>query len=143
MAIQKYTKIRDFNTQLMAEEVQALSPAIPAFQQSFPGFDQSGGQATPIADASRVISRNGSTILDTAVRGEVRYETRDPLTAAEVTAIDGALDAHDETGRSTEQANSDRIQTDLATLRTRLPLITDPDLELVAQLTLDLADQTF
>ena len=73
----------------------------------------------------------------------MRYETRDPLTAGEVTAIDGALDAHDETGRSTEQANDDRIQTDLATLRTRLPLITDPDLELVARLTLDLADQTF
>lgn len=143
MAIQKFIKIKDFNTQLMAEEVQALSPAIPSFQQSFPGFDQSGGQATPIADATRVISRNGSTILDTADRGEVRYETRDPLTGAEVTAIDGALDAHDATGRSTEQANSDRIQADLATLRTRLPLITDPDLELVAQLTLDLADQTF
>lgn len=144
MATQKYIKIKDFNPQLLTEEVQAL--AVPAFQQSLPGFDQSAtdrNHVTPIVDATRVISRNGSTILDTADRGEVRYETRNPLTPAEVTLIDGALDAHVATGKSTQQLNDERIQADLATLRTRLPLITDPDLQLVARLTLDLGARVF
>jgi len=147
MAVEKYTKVRDFNPQLLLEEVEAISPPIPAFQQSFPGFDRAAEPnrhlATPMAESTRPVAIRNGVPTDVAVKGEVRYETRNPLTVAQVTAIDTALDAHDETGDSTEQANQKRIQGDIATLRARLPSITDPDVALIGQLTLDLADDVF
>jgi hypothetical protein len=141
----KFTKVKDFNPELLKEEVNALSPPFPAREIWHAGFDPSTtsrDQVVPIAGATKQVGRNGD-VIDTAVKGEIRVTTRNPLTAAQNAAIDGAFDAHVATGKSANQLEQERIQADLAALRARLPSITDPDLQLTASLTLDLGADVF
>jgi hypothetical protein len=152
-AVEKYTKIKDFNPQLLGEEIDALtSPTIPAREQWLAGFERSptnSDHATPISEASKVVGKRrvkGETPTppDIAVKGELRFTTRNPLTAAMVTAVDGALDAHVASGRSTEQQKEDQTAADVAELQAKFDLgITDPDMRLLSKLVLDLSAKTF
>jgi hypothetical protein len=142
MAIFTTNKIRDFNTATMETELLALTPALPAFSLSFAGFERApDGRVTPFTEATRVIGRSiieGVTTVDTAARGDTRIETRDPLTTAQETRINTALDAHDETVDNADQATSRQAAADIVSLRTAVDAgIADPDTALTAKVLLD------
>lgn len=150
MAVQKYIKLKDFNPQLLKEELDALT--LPARSPDwFAGFDRAANpeHATPMSEASRQVGKRNvkgetPTPPDFADKGEIRITTRNPLTAAEVTAVDDALDSHVASGRSTNQQKEDQITADVLELQVKFDLgITDPDMRLLSRLVLDLSARTF
>lgn len=152
MAVQKYIKLKDFNPQLFQEQLDALtSPSIPARQQWFAGFVRASNpeHATPQPEASRQVGKRkvkGETPTppDFADKGEIRITTRNVLTAAQVTAVDDAMDSHVASGRSTNQQREDQIVVDVEALQTKFDAgITDPDMRLLSKLVLDLSAKTF
>lgn len=142
MPIFTTNKIRDFNPPMMEAELLALTPALPSFDLLFAGFERAAdGRVTPFAEATRVITTRtieGVTTVDTAARGDTRVETRDPLTTAQETQINTALDAHDEAVDSASQATSRQAAADIVSLRTAVDAgIADADTQLTAKVLLD------
>lgn len=140
MATELYNKIKDFNTPAIRREVAALGILLTA---KFSGF-QSGrdlNRLEPFPEATRVITRtrqpDGSILEDTAARGDVRIETRNPLTAPEVASIDTVLDDHDATIDDPTQADARQNLDDIASLRALFDAgIADPTLNLTVTLVL-------
>ena len=98
--------VKEFNSELLREELVALGLPMPKFK----GFESSGsaGFYTPNA-ARRVIARRtsqgGPDITDSANPGELRFSLDSPLTSRQESDLDGVLAAHDSTQRTAEQTS--------------------------------------
>ena len=142
MATELFNRIKNFNTPSIQAELDALG--LPAFTAEFSGFEEvprSLDRLQPFAEATRIVSRtrqtDGSVVEDVAARGDVRIETRNPLTAPQVTSVGAALDAHDATVDDASQADDRQHLNDIAALRADFDAgIADPTLELTAKLLL-------
>lgn len=129
------TVVKDFNPSLMEEELDAtIVPNRETFYAGFVRSQTDSNVATPQARTVSVDRVTGDT--DDAAEGEIRFTFRDPLTAAEDTALDDALAAHDATGSSADQDRVAQDETDLDQLITDLPNVTtmsDTDFRLNVQ----------
>lgn len=119
MAIEVINRILTFNRPALEAEIAAITPALPAYTLQFSGFEgEEFDRVAPFAEATRVIAtRNG--VDDTAARGDTRFDTRDPLSAAQVSAIETVMDAHDPSSATDDsrQANDRQHVADIAELR--------------------------
>lgn len=80
---------------------------------------------------------DGTVVEDTAARGDVRIETRNPLTAPQVTSVGAALDAHDPAVDDPGQADERQHLDDVASLRATFDAgIADATLALTTKLVL-------
>ena len=140
MANEVLSKIKDFNRPTIKEELEAL--AFEEFKASFSGFEGAElDRLTPFPEATRVIVRrrlaDGSVQEDTAARGEVRIETKNALTPAELTSLNGVLDSHDATVDHSSQAKPRQTKVDIADLRTTFDAgIADPTVAKMVRLIL-------
>ena len=138
MATELFNRIKNFNTPAIQSELAALG--LPAFEAEFSGFESvpSGlDRVQPFAEATRDIARNTDGSIDTAARGDIRIETRNPLSAADVTAVGTALDDHDPTVDDPSQADDRQQLDDIASLRVLFDAgIADPTLNLTVKLLL-------
>ena len=139
MAVELINKIKTFNVPSLRTELAALT--LPVMVTKFSGFEPTGlDRIQPFPEATRVIARKqvgGVVTEDTAARGDFRFETRDPLTPAEVTAITGVLDSHDGTVDVSSQFKRRQQLADISTLRTIFDGgISDPTLNLAVKLVL-------
>jgi len=139
MPIETINRIKTFNRPALETEIAAITPALPAFTLQFAGFVNEGlGRLGPFPEATRVIAtRNG--VDDTAARGDTRFDTRNPLTAAQVTSIETVLDAHDASSATdtSRQAKERQRNADIAELRALFDAgIADRGQELTTKLTL-------
>jgi len=141
MATELYNKIKDFNTPSIRAELAALG--LPNFTAKFSGFETARdiNRLQPFPEATRVITRtrqsDGTVLEDVAARGDIRIETRNPLTAPQVASIDAALDAHDPAIDDPSQADARQHLNDIASLRALFDAgIADPTLNLTVTLVL-------
>lgn len=140
MEVELINKIKTFNSPEIKDQINALT--LPAVTVKFSGFiNERFQRLSPFPESSRVISTkrlpDGSIQEDSADTGDIRFETRNPLTPAEVTSINGVLDAHDGTVDNPRQARDRQSVTDIATLRTIFDAgISDPTLNLTTKLIL-------
>lgn len=142
MATELFNRIKDFNTPSIRAELGALG--LPVFTAKFSGFEnvpRSLDRLRPFAEATRVVARrrqpDGTVIEDTAARGDIRIETRNPLTPLAVTAVGAALDAHDPAIDDPSQADRRQHLNDVATLRATFDAgIADATLALTTKLVL-------
>lgn len=134
-------KLKDFNTSQMEVEIAALV-GFPEFTAQFAGFEKLDrfARVTPFPEATRDIGRSeieGVVTVDTAARGDVRIETRNPLTGVQQTQLDGALNAHVDTVDTPEQTRAKQAVIDQASLLSAFNAgIADTDLRLTAKLLL-------
>jgi len=110
---------KDINLSLLTEELAAT--IVPAYGLLLAGFtfSRSSGFYEPNGRATIISTRSdgqGGTINDIAAIGELRFEFRSALTAAEDTALDGALTAHTATTKTNEQQNEAQDDIDAAQL---------------------------
>ena len=140
MAVELFNKIKTFNHPVVEAEIAAITPAIQAYDIEWAGFDNARYErVVPFAEATRDIARNTDGTVDTAARGDIRFDTRDPLTAAQVTSINTVLDDHDGTSLSddADQTKDRQKDADIAALRVLYDAgIADTTLELTVKLTL-------
>ena len=139
MAIETINRILTYNRPALEDEIAAITPALPAYSLQFSGFEnEEFDRVAPFAEATRVIAtRNG--VDDSADRGDLRVDTRDALTSAEVTAIEDVLDAHDPSSSTdnSQQTKDRQHKADVAELRTEFDAgIADRTLELTTKLVL-------
>lgn len=141
MAIELFNKIKDFNTPAIRAELSVLG--LPSFTAKFAGFENARDldRLQPFAEATRVITKtrqsDGSVVEDVAARGDFRIDTRNPLTPAEVSSVDAALDAHDPAVDDPSQADRRQNLNDIASLRALFDAgIADPTLNLTVTLVL-------
>lgn len=121
MAVEIINKLKTFNTQTIRGELDAIS-GLPSITTKFSGFENAGqSRLDPFPESSRVISRttqrDGTVVEDSADTGDIRFESRDPLSAGDVTAITAVLDAHDATVDTTDQAKARQQSVDIASLK--------------------------
>jgi len=122
MAILIRTFLRDFNNELLVEELTGL--LIVSFNMQLAGFEQQNRIIwTPIA-ARKLVSRKevrGVVINETfADPGEVWIKTETELSAGVITTIDSLLTSHDVDGRTSRQTRRDQDDLDVTTLETAL-----------------------
>jgi len=120
MAQEIINKDRTFNRPRVRNEIDALGLTM---QMRFSGFDSAPfRRLVPFPEATRVISRrrqsDGSILEDVAAKGDIRFEKTPALTPAEITSINGVLDAHDDTIDNPKQARQRQQVADVAELRT-------------------------
>jgi len=116
------TVVKDFNPALLAEELAAT--IVPTSATDFAGFVRSDTDSNVATPQARTVSQDGvAGTRDDAVAGEIRFTFRDPLTAAEDTALDDALTAHVATVTTAEQDRTALDATDLDQLIADLPNI--------------------
>jgi len=139
MAIEVINRTLTFNRPAVEAEIAAITPALPAYVLQFAGFEgEDFSRLAPFAEATRVIARRNG-VDDTAARGDTRFDTRNPLTAAQVTSIETVLDAHDPSSASDDAQQTKERQrvADIAELRTLFDAgIADRTQELTTKLTL-------
>jgi hypothetical protein len=122
MAREILIKVKDFNQPSIREELLAIS-GLPAISTQFAGFENVRGELNrirPFPEATRVIARTergGVITEDVAARGEVRFDSRNPLTAGEVSAIEAVLDSHDAAVDHSSQTKQRQQAADQAELR--------------------------
>jgi len=107
--------VKNFNSDKLREELEASGAGAILISIGWPGFDQVGRIRLPIA-ARRETGRsvvNGSTVLDFADPGEIRFHTTRDLTGPEDTALMNALTAHNALLLSAEQVRQDQDEADL------------------------------
>jgi hypothetical protein len=141
MPIELINKIKIFNQPVVEAELAAITPALPAYTVQWAGFVgvRGGfGRIEPFAEATRVIARKNG-VEDVAARGDIRFDTRNSLTAAQVTSINTVLDDHDPdaSGDTPEQSKERQTTADIAELRAIYDAgIADRTMELNTKLTL-------
>lgn len=117
MAQELINKIKDFNSPTITEELAAIS-GLPAMTTQYAGFEFFDLQRLrPFTEATRAIARNTDGSVDTAARGDIRFDTRNPLTAGQVADIEAVLDAHDATVDHSSQTSERQRIADQAELR--------------------------
>lgn len=149
MAVQTYNKLKTFNLPQLEIEVATLS--LPAHEPWHAGFERHAtlpNRVEPFPEASRQVGKRRvkgePTVIDTALKGEVRYTTRDPLTAQQIIDLEAKLDAHDHTVDTQEQQDIIEAAADLVSLRSKVAAgMTPPDRQLIAKLLLDEIDGRF
>ncbi len=115
------TKVADknLNFPLLTEEL--VASIVPAYGLLLAGFSSADGVLyVPNATRQVISTRDtpGGKVVDAADPGELRFETRNALTAAQDTALDGVLTAHNATTRTAEQTRQAQDATDAAQLVT-------------------------
>lgn len=113
--IAKFIFLKNFNADLLDQEVSALTLSVPIDRPHLAGFDVSNNRARQPASAPLRITKKvemGVLTEDFADPGEVRITSEDPISAADSTAITGALTAHDARQLSVEQVRSDKDDTE-------------------------------
>ncbi len=116
------TVVKDFNPGLLEDELNAT--VVPARDTFFAGFVRSRTDSNIAEPQARTITEDRRTgVKDEAAAGEIRFTFRNSLTAAQDTALDDALTAHDATGTSAEQDRVAQDAADLDQLTTDLPNI--------------------
>lgn len=140
MAVELFNKIKTFNLPVIAAEIAAITPALPVYTIEWSGFENERYErVSPFAEATRDIARETDGTVDTAARGDVRFDTRNPLSAARVTSINTVLDDHDGTSASdtTEEARDRQQDADVQALRVLYDAgIADTTLDLTVKLVL-------
>ena len=140
MALEVIVKTKDFNRPTIQAELDALG--LQNFAAAFSGFQGTGlDRLEPFPEATRVITRtrqpDGSIQEDTADRGELRIETRNPLTGPELTSLNATLDAHDPAIDDASQAKPRQTLADVSALRATFDAgIADPTEEKTVRLLL-------
>ena len=109
------TKVADknLNFPLLTEEL--VASIMPAYGLLLAGFNSADGILYVPNAATKVISTRdtpGGKVTDSADPGELRFETRNALTAAQNTALDRLLADHDATTRTAEQTRQAQDVTD-------------------------------
>ena len=123
MVAETRTILKNFNRDLLIEELAAS--ALPFIQADFSGFkriDQYVG--APVIESRLILRKrnnDGTYLEDFAQPGEIRFEFSTALTAAEATALDSLLSAHDATQFTTEQTRENQDITDMDTLVDNYP----------------------
>ena len=141
MANEILIKVKDFNRPTIKTELEGLG--LQEFKASFSGFEGARlDRLTPFPEPTRIITRrrqsDGSVVNDVASRGEVRVETRNPLTAGELSSLNGVLDSHDATIDDLSQSKDRQTIVDVADLRTTFDAgIADPTMAKVVRLVLN------
>lgn len=140
MALEVIVKTKDFNRPTIQAQLDALG--LQNFAASFSGFQGTGlDRLEPFPEATRVITRtrqpDGSILEDTAATGELRFETRNPMTAPELASVNATLDAHDSTVDDPNQDNDRQTLADVSALRSTFDAgIADPTEEKTVRLLL-------
>lgn len=114
MASTRRTVAKDINLHLLVEELALAS--VPG-NVELRGFDQSSARVYAPSAEAKVVAQGTGISDDTAQPGELDLHSRDPLTAAQETALDATLSAHSATGRTTSQQSDDKQDTDLTALK--------------------------
>ncbi len=109
------TKVADknLNFPLLTEEL--VASAMPAYGLLLAGFNTANGILyVPNATRQVISTRDTPTgkVVDSADPGELRFETRNALTAAQDTALDTVLADHLATNRTDEQVREAQDITD-------------------------------
>lgn len=106
------TVVKDFNPGLLEEELDAT--IVPQRDTFFAGFVRSTTDSNVATPEARTISEDRvNNVKDEAAEGEIRFTFRNALTAAQETALDAALAAHNATGTSDEQDRDTQDEADL------------------------------
>ena len=140
MALEVIVKTKDFNRPTIQAELDALG--LQNFAAAFSGFQGTGlDRLEPFPEATRVITRtrqpDGSIQEDSADRGELRIETRNPLTGPELAAVNTTLDDHDASIDDPSQDNDRQTLADVSALRSTFDAgISDPTEEKTVRLLL-------
>ena len=141
MPIEVINKIKIFNEARVEVEIAAMNPPLQTYTVQWSGLvgvRGSLGRIEPFADATKVIAtRNG--VDDVAARGDIRFDTRNDLTAAELTELNAVLDSHDPgaSGDTPDQDKSRQTRADTVELRAIYDAgIADRTMELNTKLTL-------
>ena len=94
MTVTVFNKLRSFNQRPMRQALGANGIRV-----EFAGFANDAlGRVSPFTPLTKVISTDDvAKTTDTAARGDVRIISAGALTATQLTTIDAALDAHDDT----------------------------------------------
>jgi len=123
MATEKKTALKNFNRDLLTEELSA-SP-LPFLKAHPYGFDRinryEGAPRTEDRIVSRVRQPDGSYVEDRAAPGEIRFEFSSALRAAQDTQLDNLIAAHDSTQRTAEQNREGRDEADMDWLIANYP----------------------
>jgi len=121
MADEVRTVLKDFNRELLTEELVAAS-ALPFESVSLAGFVRLGDFRGTPAPGPRTISEDKvNNIIDTAQPGELRFVFTTALTGPQGTALDLLLVAHDSLTHTAEQDRLNQDQSDLDTLEATFP----------------------
>lgn len=141
MATELINKLKTFNSQTIQAELDAI-PGLPAVTTRFVGSENADlGRLQPFPEATRVVTRtrqsDGTVVDDVAARGDIRFESRNPLPAGQVTEINTVLDDHDESVDTTAQAKQRQQMADVSSLRVLFDAgISDPTLSLAVKVQL-------
>jgi hypothetical protein len=144
---EKFTKLKDFNPEQLHDELAQLG--LPSdFTVWFMGFEEGGDDKVTPTDFTnpRVVVKTPMTepvaIVNAADKGEVHVLSGTKLTAQQVSDVDGALDVHNATTKTTLQLTTEQKDTDLASLRTKIKntSVSTADLALLARLLLNALD---
>ncbi len=111
MAVRVFNRISVFNPRTVEAALGRNGRKI-----QWAGFENDAlGRLKPFAEATRIISRDGvKKTQDTAARGDIRIQTASTLTAAQVTAINTTLDAHDPNVDDADQLKARTAETEIA-----------------------------
>ncbi len=121
-----FTKSRQFNVKLMAEEAEAITPGL-GMAVSFGGFVRLTSNESIVEPSTepRVMRKNMGVVELEAQPGEIFVDTNRVLTSGEITALGVAFHDHDERGLTTEQTEAAQDLTDVDYLETHHPTSSD------------------
>lgn len=122
MAREILVKTKEFNSPAIRDELGAIS-GLQLISVQWAGFESVRGDLNridPFPEATRVIARSergGVVTEDVAESGEIRFDSRNPLTAGEVSSIEVVLDSHDSSVDHSSQTKQRQQIADQAELR--------------------------
>ncbi len=116
MITEKFIELKNFNRDLLGEELAALVLAEPISDPHLAGFVKLTARTVEPAPSLVAIVTNKGIVTDSAEPGEIRINVETALAGADLTTLAAAFAVHDSTQLSTEQQRADKDETGLPLL---------------------------
>ena len=108
MEIEKFSFIKNFNRDLIAEQVAVLALSQPVSSPHLAGFVSLTRRVLQPATDPVPINTNKGTVTDSADPGEIRLNVETALSDPDRTLLSNAFTTHDSTQSSIEQQREDK-----------------------------------